>query len=78
MKYVEKSAGNCYDTKLRYQEANMDDKKMVMLGMTIGSMIGGFIPTLLGADIFSLWGVVGTLVGGLIGIWAGFSLKNLF
>ncbi len=56
----------------------MADKKMVMLGMTIGSTIGGFVPTLLGAGIFSLWSIVGTLIGGILGIWVGFRLKDIF
>jgi len=52
----------------------MSDKKVVMFGMTIGSCIGGYVPTLLGADWLSAWSIAGTAFGGLIGIWAGYRL----
>ena len=46
-------------------------KTLIWLGVFIGSALGGWIPTLLGADLLSLWGVLGSVVGGLAGIWAG-------
>ena len=47
----------------------MSDKAMIMLGATVGGAVGGYIPTLLGADVFSAWGILGGLIGGLGGIW---------
>jgi uncharacterized membrane protein YeaQ/YmgE (transglycosylase-associated protein family) len=44
-------------------------KGMVYLGATVGGLIGGYLPVLLGADGLSLWSILGSLVGGLIGIW---------
>lgn len=32
--------------------------------------IGGYIPILLGQDMFSSWNIVGSVVGGLVGISA--------
>lgn len=43
---------------------------MVMIGMTIGSIIGSYVPVLFGADAFSFSSIVGSIVGGLIGIYA--------
>lgn len=54
----------------------MSSKSIVMLGMIIGSTIGGFIPTFFGADIFSFWSIIGNIVGGLIGIYIAFRLTN--
>jgi len=52
---------------------------MVWGGMIIGSSIGGFLPYLWGNfDYFSFQSVILTFVGGLVGVWAGFKLSNLF
>jgi hypothetical protein len=52
------------------------DKKLVMLGMVIGSTIGGFVPTLFGVDSFSFITLFGTLIGGVLGIWAAMRLSE--
>jgi uncharacterized membrane protein YeaQ/YmgE (transglycosylase-associated protein family) len=52
------------------------DKKFVMLGMIVGSIIGGYIPTLFGADVFSIYSLVFSAIGALLGIWASFRLLN--
>ena len=49
-------------------------KTLVWLGAFLGSALGGWLPTLAGADLLSLWGVLGSVVGGLAGIWAGSKL----
>ena len=57
----------------------MSRKTMVWGGMIIGSSIGGFLPYLWGNfDYFSFQSVILTFVGGLVGVWAGFKLSNLF
>lgn len=48
----------------------MSNKQLIWLGAIIGGTIGGFIPTLWGADVFSVWSIVLSTVGGLAGIWA--------
>jgi uncharacterized membrane protein YeaQ/YmgE (transglycosylase-associated protein family) len=48
------------------------DKKIVLLGMAIGSFIGGYLPTLFGADSFSFTALFGNFVGGILGIWLSF------
>ena len=40
-----------------------------MICMFIGTAIGGYIPTLFGADIFSLSSIACTALGGFLGIW---------
>jgi len=52
------------------------DKKVVMLGMVFGSTIGGYIPTMFGADSFSLSCVFWGFVGGLLGIWLTFKFLS--
>ncbi|MDB5260449.1 MAG: hypothetical protein JWN37_680 [Candidatus Nomurabacteria bacterium] len=47
-------------------------KGAIWWGMIIGSTIGGFIPSLWGANLFSLSGVVLAAAGGFIGIWVGY------
>lgn len=49
-----------------------------MAGMVIGTYVGGFIPTLFGADWFSLWSVIGNGIGGFLGIYIAFKLTQNF
>ncbi|MDD4902680.1 MAG: hypothetical protein PHE24_06115 [Patescibacteria group bacterium] len=50
------------------------DKKVVMIGMVIGSVIGGYLPTLFGAGAFSYASVLCGFLGGVIGIWLSYRL----
>lgn len=52
------------------------DKKLVGLGMIIGSTLGGYIPTWFGASIFSFTSIIGTFVGGIIGIWLAVKISE--
>ena len=52
----------------------MVTKKWCYLGLFVGSSIGGYLPTLWGAEMFSFAGIFGSLVGGIIGIWAGYQI----
>ncbi len=42
--------------------------------MSVGSAIGGYIPSLWGDNFMSFTSVILTAVGGLGGIWLGFQL----
>lgn len=42
------------------------------LAAGVGSTIGGFIPTLWGASLFSGWSVLLTAVGGIAGIYLAY------
>jgi hypothetical protein len=52
----------------------MDTKKLCYAGLLIGSTIGGYIPTLWGGELLSFSSLLGSLAGGILGIWAGYRI----
>lgn len=52
----------------------MSSKSIVMIGMIIGSLIGGYIPILFGASFLSYSSLIGNAIGGLVGVWIAFKL----
>lgn len=56
----------------------MSAKSFIMIGMVVGSTIGGFLPELWGGGIFSFSSVILTFIGGAIGIWAGYKISRNF
>lgn len=54
----------------------MSSKVLVFFGMTIGSVIGGYIPTLFGAGFLSYSSVLFSGIGAIIGVWIGYKLSN--
>lgn len=54
----------------------MNMRHLIWIGVLIGSAIGGWIPTLWGAGAFSISGIVGSTIGGLVGIYGGLKLAN--
>jgi hypothetical protein len=46
-----------------------------MLGMVTGSIAGGYVPALLGADSFSL-SLLGSTAGAILGIWLAYKLAH--
>lgn len=54
----------------------MPSKLLVYLGMFLGSIIGGYVPTLFGAGLISFSSVLFSGVGSIIGIWIGYKLSN--
>ena len=51
-------------------------KKAVWFGMVVGSTIGGFVPALWHAGMFSVSSVVLSTVGGIAGIWVAYRLTH--
>jgi len=47
-------------------------KKFMWIGFFVGSSIGNFVPVLWGGDAISLSGFFWSLVGGVLGGWAGY------
>lgn len=45
-----------------------------MFGMVVGSTVGSYVPSLWGAGWLSFASIVGSGIGGILGIWAGFQL----
>lgn len=52
------------------------DKRVVMLGMVFGTTLGGYLPTLFNVDAFSFVSLLGSAVGGVIGIWFAYKIQN--
>lgn len=46
----------------------MSTKTLVFLGMSVGSIIGGYVPSLFGAGIFSMWSIITSAIGAIVGI----------
>lgn len=51
-------------------------KTLVMAGLVIGSLIGGYVPSLLGAGFLSIWGVLGSTLGALLGLWLAYRFAS--
>jgi len=54
------------------------EKKTIMLGMFVGSAIGGYLPMLWGGSLFSLTSILLGGVGGIAGIAAVWKLMQTF
>lgn len=52
------------------------DKKIILLFAGLGGGIGGYVPTLFGASSFGGWSILGSLVGGLVGIYLGVQFQD--
>ncbi len=52
------------------------NKKLIWIGMIVGSTIGGCVPTLWHAGMFSMSGIVLSTVGGIAGIWVAYRLAR--
>lgn len=55
----------------------MDTRHFIWIGVLVGGFIGGWIPTLWDASLLSLSGIIGSTIGGLIGIYLGAKLASL-
>jgi uncharacterized membrane protein YeaQ/YmgE (transglycosylase-associated protein family) len=51
-------------------------KGLMYLCITIGSIVGSYIPVLWHAGFFSLSGIAFGLIGAFVGIWVAFKLNN--
>ena len=51
-------------------------RSVIGLCVVAGSTLGGFVPDLWHAGMFSLSGVLFTAVGGVAGLWAGVRLSQ--
>ena len=53
----------------------MPRKKLIMLGMVAGSIAGGYLPALFGLDGLMV-SLLGSFIGGIIGIWIGYKYSG--
>ena len=51
-------------------------KTLIWAGIFVGSIIGSYVPTLWGADIFSFQSVVGSTIGSILGVWLGYKIAK--
>jgi uncharacterized membrane protein YeaQ/YmgE (transglycosylase-associated protein family) len=54
----------------------MTPKQFIWLGLIIGSTIGGFVPELWGAGVFSFSSMLLSTVGAVVGIIVAFKLTR--
>ena len=54
----------------------MHTKPLVWIGLTVGSTVGSFIPSLWNAGIFSFSSILLGGVGGIIGILLGYKYSD--
>ena len=60
---------------VRYTEGM--NKTVIMIFMGVGMTVGGVVPWLFGDhDLLSGWAILGGLVGGAVGIWAGVKVSK--
>lgn len=54
------------------------NKTLMYLSISIFGAIGGYVPSLLGdASLLSGWAILGSTIGGLLGIYIGYKLSSL-
>jgi hypothetical protein len=51
-------------------------KGLIYGSVLIFSAIGGYIPALWHAGLFSAWGILGGIVGTIFGIWIALKINN--
>jgi len=50
---------------------------MITFGLIIGSLAGGyFLPAVLGSGTFSFTSLLGSVAGGIVGIWLAYTLTR--
>jgi hypothetical protein len=52
----------------------MSRKKLIMLGMVVGSIAGGYLPAVFAFDELMV-SLLGSGIGGIIGIWIGYKFS---
>jgi hypothetical protein len=52
------------------------NKLLIGVGSFCGTVMGSYVPCLWGEDSFSLWGIVFSIIGGMIGILLGYQLAK--
>jgi predicted MFS family arabinose efflux permease len=54
------------------RDAGMSRKAHIMLGMFVGTFLGGYVPSLWGDSGLSMTSVLASAIGGVLGIWLTF------
>lgn len=56
----------------------MSRKNLVMGGVLIGSIIGGYIPSFWGSGLLSFSSLIGNTIGALVGLFIAYKLTEGF
>ena len=56
----------------------MSLKQWVWGGVFVGSTVGGLVPLIWGESALSVSAIIGSFVGGILGIWAGYKLSRRY
>jgi len=59
---------------IQWMETIMSRKKLIMLGMVVGSIAGGYLPALFGFNGLMV-SLLGSFIGGIIGVWIGYKFS---
>jgi predicted MFS family arabinose efflux permease len=51
-------------------------KFLINFGMMVGTLIGGYVPAFWGGSMFSILGIILSVLGGILGIWSGYRLSQ--
>ena len=54
----------------------MSNKSIIMIGMIVGSIIGGYLPTLFGVSMISFTSIITAAIGGFIGVAITYKLVS--
>jgi len=55
----------------------MSPKTLIWIGASVGGFIGGYVPLMFGADSLSLSSIIGSMIGGLLGIYGGYKISQI-
>lgn len=55
----------------------MNQNALITIGLLLGSTIGGFIPNLWGAGMFSMSSIFFSAIGGILGLYFGFKISQM-
>ena len=56
----------------------MSLKAWVTIGIVVGSTVGSYVPVLWSQSFLSMASVLGSFIGGIVGIWAGYRAGQFF
>ena len=65
-----------WDRPVEIKENDMPSKKLIGLGMVVGSMAGGYLPVLFGASGFSFTSLLTSALGAVAGIYIAYKLTQ--
>ena len=54
----------------------MQRKKIIAIGMVVGSIAGGYVPSFFGIGSFSFTALITSAIGGVVGIYLGYLITK--